>query len=94
MTAVEDRLAQIEARDLLPCGACDGGLPMACSCGDPRASLSLTTAALRAVLAVHHDGRFADEVAYDNPPYCLESETDEYPCTTLVAIATAFGVIL
>ena len=26
---------------------------MACSCGDPRASLSLTTAALRAVLDLH-----------------------------------------
>jgi len=51
MTAVEDRLAEIEALDLQPCGPCDGGLPMACTCGDPRASLSLTTAALRAVLA-------------------------------------------
>jgi hypothetical protein len=51
MSALE-WLAAIEARDLNLCGSCDGGLPMGCTCGDPRPSLMATVTALRAALAI------------------------------------------
>jgi len=98
MTAVEDRLAEIEARalnveDVYQPG--DRVFPRdgwQYDLGVSQKDVPALTVALRAVLAIHSDGRFADEIAHANPPYCLEGETDEYPCTTRVAIATAWNV--
>ena len=95
MSAVEDRLAEIEARDLTVCGSCDAGLPMSCTCGDPRASLALTVAAMRAVLALHHEYRVwnggEDITSVDRRSTCADC-FDVLPCQTRKRIAAALGV--
>ena len=99
MSAVREALAHITAEHLQPCGPCDGGLPMSCTCGpEPRIPLARLVAALEAVLDLHQPHGWAYD--YPRPGIHTFKRTNiaathcgkcgaGWPCATVEAIEQA-----